>query len=635
MTGDYDDRPRPAHGTTACRERGVDAAAAMDHRLRRLSAILWAVAILVCLLATNTALGQGYNRLGINLLLMPSAIIAVAVVWRFPWHRYDRDAFLVTTIAALVLLPLLVGWSGGWQSPFTPYYFFIIVFAALYYRRRVALLVTLAATLDLAAPLLFGFAPPGGGRGLAWFIVITGTTALAIVIVARLMADELRRLYGETLERLHTRWRAEAALQRANEELEERVAARTTALRYSEERYRDLFDNASDLVYTHDLAGRITAINKISERLTGYTQAEALDLHLHQMVASEDWPALMGLGHQLLEGSDIGPAELHIVAKDGRRVPVEVSTRLILDEGRPAGVQGIARDITERKRFEAALRHQAFHDPLTGLPNRALFLDRLEQALGHARRRPGYRFAVLFLDLDRFKTINDSLGHAAGDALLTAMAHRLGSCLRSGDTVARLGGDEFAILLDDLDTGTIATDATERLVAASQLPFVLDGQQVYTAASIGVVLGPDGYRQTEDLLRDADTAMYRAKAAGKARYAIFAPDMHAHALAILQLEHDLRRALERQEFCLHYQPIVALATGHLQGFEALKVAAPGARAGAAQCVRVHRRGRGADRPARLVGAGGRLRTGAGLAAGVSGGPLYHERQPLREAAHRA
>jgi diguanylate cyclase (GGDEF)-like protein len=250
-------------------------------------------------------------------------------------------------------------------------------------------------------------------------------------------------------------------------------------------------------------------------------------------------------------------------------VAVEVSPRLIVQDGRPVGVKGIARDVSERRRFEAELRHQAFHDSLTGLPNRVLFLDRLEQIVQHAERRVGYQFAVLFLDLDRFKIVNDSLGHLVGDRLLTALAERLQACLRPGDTVARLGGDEFAILLPDLASATAATDLAERLGAACRLPFNLDGHEVRTATSIGIVLGPGAYRETAALLRDADSAMYTAKAQGKARHVVFSAEMHVHALALMRLEHDLRCALDAAQFSLHYQPIVALDTGHVTGFEAL------------------------------------------------------------------
>ncbi|HYX41308.1 MAG TPA: diguanylate cyclase, partial [Pyrinomonadaceae bacterium] len=261
--------------------------------------------------------------------------------------------------------------------------------------------------------------------------------------------------------------------------------------------------------------------------------------------------------------------ELEIIAKDGRRVPLEISTRLIFQAGRAVGVQGIARDITERRQAEERLRQHALADALTGLPNRLLFTDHLRLAVEQAKRHPEYHFAVLFLDLDRFKMINDSLGHTVGDQLLIATARQLEGCLRADDTVARLGGDEFAILLNDLEHFDDAIRVAERVLQGLKLPFNLDGHEVFTTASVGIALSNNRYATAEDVLRDADTAMYRAKAEGKARYEVFDMVMHARVVALLQLENDLRRAIERAEFCLHYQPIVALADGRITGFEAL------------------------------------------------------------------
>lgn len=217
----------------------------------------------------------------------------------------------------------------------------------------------------------------------------------------------------------------------------------------------------------------------------------------------------------------------------------------------------------------AKLREMAYHDRLTGLPNWALFMDNLAAALHRAKSDLSERFAVLFLDGDRFKMVNDSLGHSVGDELLIAMARRLETCLSQRDILARLGGDEFAIMIADIEENSSATQVAERILEALSHPFQLQRHEVFVSASIGIVLSNHDYEEPEHLLRDADTAMYRAKGLGKARYHIFDPAMHAAVLELLELENDLRRAVNQQEFVLHYQPIVDLKTGIISGFEAL------------------------------------------------------------------
>jgi diguanylate cyclase (GGDEF)-like protein len=226
-------------------------------------------------------------------------------------------------------------------------------------------------------------------------------------------------------------------------------------------------------------------------------------------------------------------------------------------------------NITRRLQVEQQLRHDALHDVLTGLPNRALFLDRLGRVIERVRRNSGYRFAVLFLDLDHFKQVNDSFGHAVGDQLLREIAKRISYCLRRSDTVARLGGDEFAILLDDVTSERLPLQAVERIQRALKQPFMIDGKEARSTASIGVALSTIDFKRPEELLSAADTAMYWAKEQGGGRYAVFSARMQHRALERVHLESDLRRALEQHEFEVHYQPIISLATGALAGFEAL------------------------------------------------------------------
>lgn len=229
----------------------------------------------------------------------------------------------------------------------------------------------------------------------------------------------------------------------------------------------------------------------------------------------------------------------------------------------------IIRNITKRKTFEQQLRHEALHDHLTGLLNRQSFLERVDHVIKLSKRRKSYLFAVLFIDLDRFKVVNDSLGHLVGDRLLVAIAHRLTTCLRAGDTVARLGGDEFTVLLEDLISIQEANEIAERIISAMSVPAHIDKHEIFVTASVGIASSKPEYDQPEQLLRDADTAMYQAKARGRNCYEQFSQHMHEQMVGLLQLDNDLRRAIERQEFQLYYQPIVALKNGSVAGFEAL------------------------------------------------------------------
>jgi diguanylate cyclase (GGDEF)-like protein/PAS domain S-box-containing protein len=344
-------------------------------------------------------------------------------------------------------------------------------------------------------------------------------------------------------------------------------------LKASEERYALAAAGANDGLWDADLTSGMAWYGPRWLHMLGLTQPPAetgLEVWLAR-VHPDDVARVRDALAQHLAGNTAHLSTEHRVRNaDGSWRWVLVRGLAVRDDdGAPTRIAGSMTDISARKEIEAQLAHGALHDPLTGLPNRTLFLDRLTHALDVERRNGATAYtAVLLIDLDRFKVINDSLGHPAGDSVIVATARRLEAALRPGDTVARLGGDEFAMLLERLRSPREASRVTTRLLEALARPVPLDGREVYTSASIGIAHAKPG-DSPADVIRDADTAMYRAKAAGKARHAVFDADMHARALALLQLETDLREAVEHGGFEVHYQPVVRLADGRLAGLEAL------------------------------------------------------------------
>jgi diguanylate cyclase (GGDEF)-like protein/PAS domain S-box-containing protein len=366
---------------------------------------------------------------------------------------------------------------------------------------------------------------------------------------------------------------AEQAIQHV-EELNHHIIEQnriSQALQESEEHFRSAFNYAAIGMALMATDGRWLQVNNSLCEIVGYSETELLAMNAQAITHSDDLGKHLADVYMLLEGQIVTSSmEKRYVHKLGYPVWVMSSASLVRNAlGEPLHFIVQMQDITERKHAEEQLHHAAFYDGMTGLPNRALFTDQLQLTIERVKQSPDQMFAVLFLDVDRFKNINDSLGHVFGDQLLTTIARRLENCVRPEDSVARFGGDEFAILLNSIKHSVDAIHVADRVQAELAQSFNLCGQEIFTTASIGIALSSTGYNYPEELLRDADTAMYRAKARGKGRHEVFDKVMHARAISLLQLENDLRRAIEREEFVIHYQPIVKLSTGLISGFEAL------------------------------------------------------------------
>jgi diguanylate cyclase (GGDEF)-like protein/PAS domain S-box-containing protein len=415
-----------------------------------------------------------------------------------------------------------------------------------------------AVVVGALAPRLLGqLRLPAEARFVAQIPVqVRGETTVAFVVAthdrpARPMLDSLAILAGQV------------ALALESVEVSEGLAERRSQLRLE-----SLVHNSSDVILILDERTTIRFASSASDRVLGYPSDQLQGRSLSDLIRPEETTRVLAFLDRVGSSEALAttPIELELQRADGRWLHVEAHVSNLVNDPNVGGVVLNVRDVSERKAFEEQLARQAFYDSLTSLPNRALFLDRIEHALRRRARHPA-TVSVFFLDLDDFKTVNDSLGHTAGDLLLVQVAERLRQCLRPSDTAARFGGDEFSVLVED--AGAEPSELAERILAKLREPFSVNGTEVQIGATIGVAASRGGSSSATDLLRDADAAMYAAKADGKGGWRLFEPSMHETVRLRLELKGALERGIEAGEFVLHDQPIVDVVSGQIRGMEAL------------------------------------------------------------------